>query len=48
MYNPKSFGWLLCCILSLALPLSVLAEDSPTPDKGKPEASKEGEKKPET
>ena len=44
MYNLKSFGSLLCFIVSLALPLTVLAEDSPTPDKGKPEASKEGEK----
>jgi hypothetical protein len=47
MRNLKSFGWFLSFTVFLALPLAVLAEDSPAPDKGKPEASKEGEKKPE-
>ena len=47
MHNPRGFGWLLTFIVSLALPLAVLAEDSPAPDKGKPEAPKEGEKKPD-
>jgi hypothetical protein len=47
MHIRKSFAWLLCFTVSFALPLTALAEDSPTPDKGKPEASKEGEKKPE-
>ncbi len=46
MRNPSSFGWLLCLTVSLALS-PLLAEDSPTPDKGKTEASKDGEKKPD-
>jgi hypothetical protein len=47
MRNLKSFGWFLSFTVFLALPLAGLTEDSPAPDKGKPEASKEGEKKPE-
>ena len=47
MHNPRGFAWLLSFTVSLALPLAVLAEDSPAPEKGKPEASKEGEKKPD-
>ncbi len=45
MHHPRTFGWILCLSLSLALPSALRAEDTPTAEKAKP-AAKEAEKKP--